>query len=63
MNMFESVKNNVGVCLKSNLVNLVKALLGSKFDVRSVEAKNRAFEFDHLWLNTFELVRCSRNQF
>ena len=30
----------------SNLVNLVKALLGSLFDVRSFEAKNRVFEFD-----------------
>ena len=31
----------------SNLVNLVKALLGSMFDVRSFEAKNRVFEFNH----------------
>ena len=34
------------VCSLSNLVNLVKAPLGSKFDVRSFEAKNRVFEFD-----------------
>ena len=30
----------------SNLVKLVKTVLGSKFDVRSFEAKNRVFEFD-----------------
>ena len=30
-----------------NLVNLVKESLGSKFDVRSFEAKNRVFEFDY----------------
>ena len=35
------------VSSKSNLVNQVKALLGSKFDVRSIEAKNRMLEFDH----------------
>ena len=45
----------------SNLVNQVKALLGSKFDVRSFEAKNRVFEFDHQQMNTFEFVRCSKN--
>ena len=32
-----------------NLVNVVKALLGSKFDVRSFKAKNRVF------------VQCSKN--
>ena len=42
----------------SNLVNLVKALLGSMFDVRSFEAKNRVFEFDYQKVNTFEFVRC-----
>ena len=45
----------------SNLVNVVKALLGSKFDVRSFEAKNRVFEFDHQQMNTFKFVRCSKN--
>ena len=45
----------------SDLVNVVKALLGSKFDVRSFEAKNRVFEFDHQQMNTFEFVRCSKN--
>ena len=40
-------KNDVRVSSMSNLVNVVKALLGSKFDVRSFEAKNRVFEFDH----------------
>ena len=44
----------------SNLVNIVKALLSSKFDVRSFEAKNRVFEFDHQQMNTFEFVRCSK---
>ena len=34
-------KNDVQVSLMSNLVNLVKALLGSKFNVQSFEAKNR----------------------
>ena len=45
----------------SNLANLVKALLGLMFDVRSFEAKNRVFEFDHQQTNTFEFVRCSKN--
>ena len=45
----------------SDLVNVVKALLGSKFDVRSFEAKNRVFEFDHQQMNMFEFVRCSKN--
>ena len=44
-----------------NLVNVVKALLGSKFDVRSFEAKNRMFVFDRQQMNTFEFVRCSKN--
>ena len=44
-----------------NLVNVVKALLGLKFDVRSFEAKNRVFEFDHQYMNRFEFVRCSKN--
>ena len=35
----------------SDLVNLVKALLGSMFDVCFFKAKNRLFEFD----------RCSKN--
>ena len=38
----------VRVSSKSDLVNLVKALLGSKFDVVLLfKAKNRVFEFDH----------------
>ena len=45
----------------SDLVNLVKALLGSKFKVCSFEAKNRVFEFDHQLINTFESVLCSKN--
>jgi len=44
----------------SNLVNVVKTALGSKFDVRSFEAKNRVFEFDYHKMNTFEFVRCSK---
>ena len=31
------------------------------FDVRSFEAKNRVFEFDYQQMNTFEFVRCSKN--
>ena len=46
----------------SNLVNVVKALLGAKFDVRSFEAKNRVFEFNYHKMNTFEFVRCSKNE-
>ena len=45
----------------SDLVNVVKALLGSKFDVRSFEAKNRVFELDRQQMNTFEFVQCSKN--
>ena len=45
----------------SDLGKVVKALLGSKFDVRLFEAKNRVFEFDHQQTNTFEFVRCSKN--
>ena len=44
-----------------NLVNVVKALLGSKFDVRSFKAKNRLFKLDCQQMNTFEFVRCSKN--
>ena len=43
----------------SNLVNVVKTVLGSKFDVQSFEAKNRVFEFDDQQENMFEFVRCS----
>ena len=39
----------------------MKTVLGSKFDVRSFEAKNRVFEFDYQKINTFEFVRCSKN--
>ena len=38
-------KNGVRVCLISNLENLVKALLGSMFDVCWFQAKNKEFEF------------------
>jgi len=41
----------------SNLVNVGNTVLGSKFDVRSFEAKNRVFEFDHQQM----IVRCSKN--
>ena len=64
MNMFEFVrcsKNDVRVSLMSKLVNVVKTLIGSKFDVRSFEAKNRVFEFDHQQMNMFEFVQCSKN--
>ena len=40
---FDVRKSDVRVSSKSNLVNPVKALLGSKFDVWSFEAKNRVF--------------------
>ena len=45
----------------SNLVNLVKALFGLMFFVRSFEAKNRVFGLDHQWMNMLEFVRCSKN--
>ena len=44
MNMFEF---DVQFSSMSNLVNVVNTVLGSKFDVRSFEDKNRVFEFDH----------------
>ena len=44
----------------SDLVNVVKALLGSKFDVRSFEAKNWVFEFEYQKMNTFEFIQCSK---
>ena len=50
LNMFKFVrysKNDVRVCLMSNLVNVVKALLGSMLNVRSFVAKNKRFEFSH----------------
>ena len=59
--LFDVPKNDIRVSSMSNLVNLVKALLGSKFDVQPFEAKNRVFEFDHQQMNTFEFVRCSKN--
>ena len=43
---FNVQKIDIRVCSMSSLVNLVKALLGSMFEVRSFEAKNRVFEFD-----------------
>ena len=45
--LFDVRKSEVRVSSKSDLVNLVKVLLGSTFNVRSFEAKNRVFEFDH----------------
>ena len=56
-------KNDFGVCLLSNLINLVKALLGLMLDVRPFKARNWMFEFDHLQMNTFELVLCSKMMF
>ena len=44
----------------SNLVNVMKTVLGLKFDVRLFEAKNWVFEFNHQQMNTFEFVRCSK---
>ena len=44
----------------SNLVNVVKTVLGLKFDVRSFEANNRVLELDHQPMNMFEFVRCSK---
>ena len=38
-----------------------KGLLGSMFDVHSFKAKIKVFEFDHQQMNTFEFVRCSKN--
>ena len=38
---------DVRVSSMSNLVNVVKALLSSMFDVRSFEATNRVFKFDY----------------
>ena len=64
MNTFKFVrcsKNDVRVSLMSKLVNVVKTLIGSKFDVRSFEAQNRVFEFDYQKMNTFKFVRCSKN--
>ena len=45
----------------TDLVILIEAQLGSMFDVRSIKAKNRMFEFDHHLMNTFEVVRFSKN--
>ena len=42
----------------SNLVNPVKALLGSMFV--HFEAKNRVLEFDQQQMNMFEFVRSSK---
>ena len=39
----------------------MKAPLGSKFDVRSFEAKDRVFEFNDQQMNMFEFVQCSKN--
>ena len=61
LSLFDVRKNDDPVSSMSNLVNVLKALLGSKFDVRSFEAKNRVFEFDHQQMHMFEFVRCSKN--
>ena len=47
LNSFDVQKNNVRVISISDLVNLVKALLGLMFHVCSFKTKNRAFKFDH----------------
>ena len=44
----------------SNLVNLVKALLGSMLDFCSFEAKNRVFKFDYQQMNIIEFIRRSK---
>ena len=61
LSSFDVRKNDVRVSSMSNLVNVVKTVLGSKFDVRSFEAKNRVFEFDHQQMNMFEFVWCLKN--
>ena len=58
---FDVWKNDVRVSSMSKLVNVVKTLLGSKFDVRSFKAKNGVFEFDYYKMNTFKFVRCLKN--
>ena len=45
----------------SKLVNVVKTLIDSKFDVGSFKAKNRVSEFNHQQMNMFKFVRCSKN--
>ena len=55
--LFDVQKNDVWVSSMSNILNVVKALLGSKFDVLSFEAKNRVFKFNHQQMNTFKFVR------
>ena len=65
--MFDRSKTKIGCSrvhsmfekMMSNLVNLVKALLRSMFDVCSCKAKNWLFEFNHPSMNMFEFVRCS----
>ena len=57
---FDVEKNYVQVSSMSNLVNLEKALLGSKFGVRSIEARNRVFKFDHQFMNAFEFVQYTK---
>ena len=49
--MFESVRKKFN---KSS-----EGLL-RRFDVRSFKAKNRVFDFDHQYMNTFEFVQCSK---
>ena len=47
LSSFDVRKNDVWICSISNLVNLVKAILGSMFDVWLFEVKNSVFKFDH----------------
>ena len=66
MNTFKFVrcsKNDVRVSSMSNLVNVVKIVLGSKFDVRSFQGKNRVFEFNFQKMNMFEFDYPLMNMF
>ena len=45
----------------SKLVNQVKVLIVSMFNVRTFEDKHRVFKFDHQSMNKFEFIRCSKN--
>ena len=48
--LFNVRKHDVQMSLMSDLVNLVKSLLGSMFDVHLFQAKNRVFEFHYQFL-------------
>ena len=45
LSQFEVQKDEVRVCSMSNLVNQVKDLLDSVFDIRSLKMMNKVFEF------------------